>query len=291
MIMKKINTGLLIVGRGIGQVMLQENALSGWLMWAGICIHSWQMALLALAGTIVSTLTAYLCGYSREAIKQGLYGFNGTLVGIATAVFLQLSAVAILLMVAASSLSTWIARLFQRQQLLPGFTSPFILAVWLLLGFCSNLWPTGLLPAAANVPVATDLHYVESVFTAIGQVMFQENSWSGLLFLVAILCHSRVAALYTLLGACLPLLVSGLMEVDTALLNRGLMGYNGVLCAIALGGTSYRSMGWASGSALLSVGLQLLGMHMSITTLTAPFVLAVWMTQLVMRLLPQSSRS
>ena len=50
---------LLILGRGVGQVMFQNNALSGALMLVGILLNSWQMALLAVAGNIVGTLTAY----------------------------------------------------------------------------------------------------------------------------------------------------------------------------------------------------------------------------------------
>lgn len=73
----------LTLGRGVGQVMFQNNALSGVLMLAGILLNSWQMALLAIVGNVVSTLTACLSGYSREDIRNGLYGFNGTLVGIA----------------------------------------------------------------------------------------------------------------------------------------------------------------------------------------------------------------
>ena len=81
----------LILGRGVGQVMFQNNALSGLLMLAGILLNSWQMALLAIAGNVVSTLTACLSGYSREDIRNGLYGFNGTLVGIAIGVFMPVS--------------------------------------------------------------------------------------------------------------------------------------------------------------------------------------------------------
>ena len=81
----------LTLGRGVGQVMFQNNALSGLLMLAGILLNSWQMALLAIAGNVVSTLTACLSGYSREDIRNGLYGFNGTLVGIAIGVFMPVS--------------------------------------------------------------------------------------------------------------------------------------------------------------------------------------------------------
>ena len=72
---------LLILGRGIGQVMFQNNALSGLLMLIGIFLNSWQMGLLAVSGNIISTLTARISGYDCDDIKNGLYGFNGTLVG------------------------------------------------------------------------------------------------------------------------------------------------------------------------------------------------------------------
>ena len=49
------------------------------------------MGILAVCGNIISTLTAYFSGYKHDDIKNGLYGFNGTLVGIAVGVFLQLS--------------------------------------------------------------------------------------------------------------------------------------------------------------------------------------------------------
>ena len=99
---------LLILGRGVGQVMFQNNALSGGLMLVGVLLNSWQMALLAVAGNIVGTLTAYLFGYSREDIENGLYGFNGTLVGIAIGVFMSITLPSLLLLIVVSCLSTWI---------------------------------------------------------------------------------------------------------------------------------------------------------------------------------------
>ena len=51
------------------------------------------------------------------------------------------------------------------------------------------------------------------------------------------------------------------------------MGYNGVLCSIALGNKNLKSLVWTSCSVLLSVVLQVIGMNLGITTLTAPFVI------------------
>ena len=64
-----IHNLLLILGRGIGQVMFQNNALSGLFMLIGIFLNSWQMGILAVCGNIISTLTAHFSGYKYDDIK------------------------------------------------------------------------------------------------------------------------------------------------------------------------------------------------------------------------------
>ena len=271
-----VDDSLLVLGRGIGQVMFQNNAFSGLLMLIGIFLNSWEMGILALSGNIISTLTAHFSGYGRDDIKNGLYGFNGTLVGIAVGVFMELSIGSLLLMAVASCISTWISRLFNLQRPLPGFTAPFILSVWMLLGFCSWIMPDILLVSDTVTDAIQGINYFQTFSFGIGQVMFQGNIWTGLLFLVGILINSRTAAFYTILGALLPLPLAILLGIDAETLNMGLMGYNGVLCAIALGDSSLKGLVWASCSVLLSVVLQIIGMNLGITTLTAPFVVSVW---------------
>ena len=267
---------LLILGRGIGQVMFQNNALSGLLMLVGILLNSWQMALLAIAGNVVSTLAAYFSGYSREDIRNGLYGFNGTLVGIAIGVFMPITVASLLLLVAGSCLSTWIARLFGLQRLVSGFTAPFIISVWILLVACNWMMQSLLLPSGDAVTAQT-LSFLQAFCLNIGQVMFQGNTvLAGVFFLLGILVNSRINGLYTILGALLPIPFALLLGVDYVALNAGLMGYNGVLCAIALGDRTWKGGVWAVMAVLLSVLLQIGGMEWGITTLTATFVVAVW---------------
>ena len=78
-----------VILRGVGQVFFQNNALSGLLMLAGIAIGDWRAALLALAGNVAGNLTAVAGRYLPKEIGDGLYGFNGTLVGIAAGVFFR----------------------------------------------------------------------------------------------------------------------------------------------------------------------------------------------------------
>ena len=255
--------------------MFQNNAVSGLLMLVGIACNSWLLALFALLGNFVGTLTAFFSGYSKEDIEDGLYGFNGTLVGIAVGVFMETGIASLLLVVAGSVLSTWIARVLGYQKLLPGFTAPFILTVWLLLALCRWWFPSLLLPSVMSEETTPDLFQAFSL--NIGQVMFQGGTvLSGLFFLAGILLNSRIHALYTVWGALLPLGMVWMVGSDYAAFNAGLFGYNAVLCAIALGDRSWAGAAWATLSVVISVLLQVWGMSLGMTTLTAPFVVSVW---------------
>ena len=189
-----------ILFRGIGQVMFQNNAWSGVLMLAGIACNSLYMAGLALLGTVVSTSTARIAGYSCEDIRNGLYGFNGTLVGIAVGVFMNISVWAFMLLIIGAALSTWVMRLFQRQRFVPGYTAPFILVTWLLLLLERTVFPSLELSSdsvAVQEPVNIDFFQVFCLH--IGQVMFQGGTvLSGLFFLVGIWINSRLNGLYAM---------------------------------------------------------------------------------------------
>lgn len=280
----------LVTGRGVGQVMFQNNAFSGLLVLVGIFLNSWQMGVLAVSGNAISTLAAYLSGFRKEDIKDGLYGFNGTLVGLAVGVFMPVTLGSFLLMAVASCVSTWILRLFGMQRLFPPFTAPFIISVWILLGVCVQFAPDMLLVSDGASLAAESLDVLQALGMGIGQVMFQGNVLTGIFFLAALLVNSRVAAAYTLLGTLLPLPLAIGLGGSFDVLNAGLMGYNGALCAIALGGTSWKSFMWASCSVLLSVVLQIAGMEWGITTLTAPFVLSVWMVMGLQKIVRVSGR-
>src|SRR3974377_1790691 len=99
--------------RGIAQVFFQENALTGLLFLIGIAAASPLMGIGALVGTVLSTVTAKLLKYDEGQIRAGIYGFNGTLVGIAVLFYLEPGIAAILLLVggwAASTVVPWATR-------------------------------------------------------------------------------------------------------------------------------------------------------------------------------------
>jgi urea transporter len=99
---------------------------------------------------------------------------------------------------------------------------------------------------------------------------------TGLFFLLAILINSRLFALYSLYASLLGLLLGWLLSVPLTALNGGLMGYNGILCAIALAGTKRGNFKWVSLAVILSVLLNIGFNKMGMIALTAPFVLSTW---------------
>ncbi|MCD8236826.1 MAG: urea transporter [Prevotellaceae bacterium] len=275
------------LGRDIGQIMFQKNAVSGYLMLIGIFFNSWTLAVLAIIGCTAGTATAYMAGYDRKEIKDGLYGFNGALSGIAAGIFLSGHIAVLMAAMLTSVLSTFITGLINRQTRIPGLTAPFIFTVWAMLAVCRWCFPEILSTGNNHTDITEDISWLKVLSFGIGQVMFQGNNLvTGLMFLGAIAINSRINAFYAVIGALLPIPLMLMLGAENISINEGLFGYNGVLCAIAIGEKSPKSFGWSIFAVCLSTLLQLWGMHQGITTLTAPFVLSVWATILLRRLLP-----
>lgn len=123
------------------------------------------------------------------------------------------------------------------------------------------------------------LEFLDCVLRGVGQVMLQENSYTGLLFIVGIYYNSRLFGNGVLLGTAVGTVVAMLLSVDRPLVRSGLFGFNGGLTAIALLYFLRPSLlTWgcvivaAAGSTIvMSAMLRLLGVW-KIPVLTAPFV-------------------
>src|SRR5262249_25059676 len=89
----------LAVFRGIGQVFFQENALTGGLFALGIALSSPLMAIGAVVGSALGTATAWALKFDKSDVFAGIYGFNSTLVGIATLFFFRPGVVSITLLI------------------------------------------------------------------------------------------------------------------------------------------------------------------------------------------------
>ena len=292
--------------RGIGQVMLQNSAVSGALFLVAIAINSLTLALAALLGTLISTATAKWLKANSAAINQGLFGFNGTLVGIAVLVFFEPSLFAWLWLVIAAALSTFVTASLT-QALSPArlstFTAPFVIVSWmcfLAAAYLGRLEPSGAMPAA-SLPIATAVEGRVSLmvifngfFNGVGQVFFQENRLTGLLFLAGLAIHSWRPAAVAAIGSISGLVIAWFAGANALAIEAGIYGFNGVLVAIALTCLPNLKIDTALValallltplvSAALSAFLQPTGLP----ALTMPFVLVTWLAILAQRHLTPS---
>lgn len=76
----------------------------------------------------------------------------------------------------------------------------------------------------------------DTVLRGLGQVMFQNNSYAGLLFLLGIAANSLLFAAAALVGTITATLAAIALGADRLPVRAGLFGFNGALVAIALCG-------------------------------------------------------
>ncbi len=257
--------------RGIGQVMFQNHAVTGLFFLVGIAVASPWMALGAAIGTVVGLLTAAALRYDRDDIRDGIYGFNSVLVGIALLFYHPPSVVTFAVLVVACAAAVPVTHAMRRFLPFPSYTAPFIVTTWVALAAMAPF------DAAAAPPPSVDLHDPElsGVVEGLGEVMFQANWMTGLLFLVGIAWNSRGSAAAAFGGSLVGLVVASWHRDPASNIAIGIYGYNAALAAIAL--WLYRpSLVFPLLAAAISVPITEAFPSLDLATLTAPFVVAAW---------------
>ena len=134
--------------------------------------------------------------------------------------------------------------------------------------------------------------FIDWTLRGVGQVVFQNNPWSGLVILLGILFNSWIYAMVCVVGVLASMLTAILLKADRALIRDGLFGFNGALVALALIAFSsenfqtgavpslamwfYLVCGAALSTMAFSAIAALLGPH-KVAPLTMPFVLIGWL--------------
>jgi urea transporter len=256
--------------------MFQESALTGAFFLLGIALSDLTLGIGALAGAIPGMFTAWLLRFDRKEIAAGLYGYNGSLVGIGVLFYLEPGLASGALLVVGAGLSSVVTWGMRRYFPLPTYTMPFILVTWLALGVASALELSRGTPP--SLPTSASLF--SAVIQGLSEVMFQATDRAGICFLVGILLCSRKGAFWALAGSLIGLLTAWGLHKPDAEVAAGLFGYNAALAAMAL---ALWSRSWLLPvlAAVVSVPLTSLVPELGVATLTAPFVFASWLVILV----------
>lgn len=295
-----MNGGLALL-KGAGQVMFQGNARTGLLFLLGIFWGAYESGTPAVAwgavvGLLASTLAGALLHEPPREGAEGLWGFNGILVGCAFPTFLGDTPLMWLSLLFCSMLTTWV-RTAMNHVMRPwktnSFTFPFVFCSWLFLlaarmlqGIPPEAMPTPELSAPISTAVALSpggllIYWLKGI-----SQVFLLNSWiAGLLFLIGLYVGNRWAALWASVGSAVGLVLALLFGASGSGIAVGLYGFSPVLTAIALGCTFYRpgrrSGVWALAGVVatffVQAGMDSLVLPLGIPTFTAPFCIATWL--------------
>lgn len=265
--------------KGLGQIMLQENWVTGGIFLIGICIGSIPMGIGAMLGATVGTLTAQFLKFDATNTEKGLYGFSASLNGVALLVFFK----PVFLVWAFIVLGAMAAAILQHLFIIKKvsvYTLPFVLVTWLLVFILHRFFPgMALSNFTETMPPKNDFTFA---FKGFGQVIFQGSLLSGLLFFGALFLSSPIAALYGLAGSIIaPIFSAHFLAADPEAIYLGLHGYNAVLCAIVFSGTKLNDGMWALTATLIACAVSWLMAKYSLIELTAPFVFSTVITQQV----------
>lgn len=290
--------------RGAGQVMFQNNPITGLLFlvgigWGSVAAGMPQVVIGAVVALVVSTAVAMVLRVDRASLRIGLFGYNGVLVGCAVPTFLSNSVVMWVFVVVGAALSvvvmmavTNVVTTWQ----VPALTFPFVLTTWVLLlsvyqfaqvpiGGLSKPEFAAQSSAVADPGTWTIWAGVETLFSGVAQVFLINNAVTGVIFVIALAVCSRWAAGFAILGSAVALGVSVYLGAQRSDVEAGLFAFSAVLTAIALGCTfyapSWRVLAYSVFGVILTMIVQ--GAMDSalapvgIPTLTAPFVVATWL--------------
>jgi urea transporter len=269
---------VIILLRGLGQIMLQENAATGLFFLIGIFYGSTTMGIAAILSVCCGTLTAKILAYDKSEIEKGLYGFSAALVGVALPLYFEPVFMVWLSIILGSVAATLLQHFFITKKIAV-FTLPFVLVTWLILFLFENVYP--LAPSAlldATPLVSPDFTFALRGF---GQVIFQGSLFAGILFCIGVYINSPISALYGIAGAVLAAILSAWFSAPIASVAMGLFSYNAVLCAIVFAGDKIKDGLWVFLSVVLSVFISLIMHQYQLTPLTFPFVAGSCITLLL----------
>lgn len=284
--------------KSIGQVMLQGNPITGLLFLLGIAVaayadNSIELLLSTLLCTLVANLVAIALKAKFEHINDGLYGYNGTLIGIAGAVFFEASFKMYGLVTLGTLVSVGIMffmlEKLSRKISFPALTFPFVLITWVLFLIVHSSLPSLLKKTS---PLSVDSFILSGFLKSVSQVFVLENFMTGILFLVGIFINSLASGISTVIGGGVFLALGVYLGEDSELIAHGVFGYNAVLTAITLGSVLFKTKKEAIIYTTIGLGITLVYQNilsscfkgLGLPILTAPFIFAVWSVLLLRKI-------
>ncbi|MEK3887833.1 urea transporter [Bacillus sp. FSL K6-3431] len=280
--------------RGVSQVILLENAMSGFIIIIGLSIASPALGLMAFISSAIGTLVGDFGGADKKQVQIGLFGFNSVLTGIAIMMFMEGGVRWIIAMAGAAVASLLTAAFMHtaKKFAYPVLTFPFIILTWFLLlsayRFTAFQLSSDLVPQSLSqwqLDVEGDPRLFSGLIKGVAEVFLIDTFWSGVFILIAVFWAGWKYGVYTLFATAVSWLVAYSLGADIKLLNLGLYSYNAVLSMIAVGSVynvRQRSFPFAAtiaamATVLVTASVDTWLLPFGLPPLTLPFVLCTWL--------------
>jgi len=281
--------------RSMGQIVLQRNAATGAILVLALLCFSPRLACALLVGTLTGNVLAHIFDdHSSQATRNDLHGFNGGLAALAAFTFIhdnsRASAVAILAAVLATGLSDVLTRALSRWNL-PAYSSPAVLVTWAWLPlFAGQSVATAAVSVAAPAGAGSALSLpfsvvpvflrpcVEGIVAGLAPIAFATGPAAGALILIGLLVARPSRAAWALGGSALGLALYTFVGASAGVLQSGACGFNPALAALA---TCRFGVKAALSAIVLTLLIEFVASAVGIPAMTAPFVLASWVVQLL----------
>ncbi len=196
---------------------------------------------------ILSILSAYtiarILGYQSTFLSTGYFTYNALLVGLAIGYMFQISALSILMVIIAGSLTMIItivtAQVFYQLFGLQILSIPFILVstlVYLSAASFTNLYVADLYAQSHLLNLNLFPYWLSGYLKSLGAIIFMPNEITGLLIALLLLLNSRILFILSLTGFVVGIVLYGSFtgSVESAALD--ISGFNYILIAMGLGG-------------------------------------------------------
>ncbi|WP_229753321.1 urea transporter [Paenibacillus segetis] len=290
--------------KGISQVILIENAVTGFIILIAIMLSSISLGSIVFLSAVMATLIGRFGGADKTIINQGLLGYNPVLAGIA--LFLNLEGglrwVFALAGAAVATLFTAAMMHLMRNTKIPVLTFPYIILTWFLFLASYQLEMFQLSPSLVPQDLSHwllhpggTMDWIHGLVNGIGQVYFQDRLWSGILILFGVFWADWKLGLYAVIGSFVALLTAYGLGAEVSLLNSGLYGFNAVLTILAVGAvfSTKNILVPVTGiiasvlTVLITAGVDTWLVPYGLPTLTMPFVLCTWLFLAARKVLPR----
>lgn len=282
--------------RGLSQIYFQANVWAGLAVLAGFAIANWRMATMAVVGLLCSTFSGVLCRRQLGELGNGLHGYCGALVGAAQFSALGFTwpaaAFAVLGGLACGPVTVALAWLFYhpsiRKYALPVTTAPFCIVAGVLFAVHAPLH--GPHTDLTEVPENVLANMGQAILSNISEVVLVDSALAGAVILLGLFIAHWKVGVAAILGSVLEAGMDLATGSDVQAVSHGLLGYSGVLTAIALAavflhGTWQPWVAAVVGVVISSVLAWLMGLTV-LPVYTWPFILATWLMLVVLHHIP-----